>query len=171
MVYWVRYAIYRPCVRRLMWSRGPIGAPLWTMWNTGDLRTDPHVSSERGRLIHALPWGDAPSPMDTAWKVLSNHPTMAPFRALTDHGLGLVRALNYVLIRTEHMPTHGTVDGSVDLGGVWTGVELKTGAWKYAPFWDKQIARHLKYYPQVLLVIVTPDAALGNTPALVLCKT
>jgi len=174
MVRWVRYAMYSPSVRQLMWSRADIGAPLWTKWAKNESLfpcPNPHVSTERGRLIHALPWGEAPVPMDTAWKGLVTHPTMVPFRALPDYGLGLVRALNYVLIRTEHMPVRGTADGSVVFGGIWTGVELKTGAWKYAPFWEKQIGRHLMHYPQVLLVMVTPEAARGATPAVVLCSS
>jgi len=176
MVRWVRYAMYSPSVRQLMWSRADIGAPLWTMWAKNESLfpcPNPQVSTERGRLIHALPWGDTSGAMDIAWVDLVAGPAtgMAPFRALSDEGHGLVRALNYVLLRTEHMPVRGTADGSVVFGGIWTGVELKTGAWKYAPFWEKQISRHLMHYPQVLLVMVTPEAARGATPAVVLCSS
>ena len=172
MVRWVEHAMYNPSLSRLVWTR--VNAkPLWSSWAVSESLfpcPDPTVGSIRGQLIHALPWGTAPGTMAHAWKdLVDSHTHMAPFRTLQDTGYGLVKTLNYVLLQADHRTTEvrGTVDGTVALGDMWTGVEIKTGAWKYAPFWEKQITRHLTYYPRVLLVVVTPEAAQGKTPALV----
>ena len=92
---------------------------------------------------------------------------MGSFNVLPDAGYGLVSTLNRALHSAQPIPVIGTVDGAVAFRNVCAGVEIKTGAWKYAPFWERQIDRHLTYYPRVLLVVVTPEAAQGKTPALV----
>ena len=174
MVRWLEHAMYQPSVRQLVWSQGKTSTPLWNQWARHESIfpcPNPAVGSARGQLIHNLPWGATPETMGLAWVDLVDGPcpAMSPYHTLPDKGHGLVMALNQVL-RAAHTPTpliRGTVDHAVVFRGVRTGVELKTGAWKYAQVWAKQIERHLTHYPRVLLVMVTPEAALGTTPALV----
>lgn len=166
MVKWVKYAMYSPYLGQLLWKRvGADAPPVWTV----PLLSYGHGGAERGRLIHALPWGTSPDQMLVAWKETLRASPMGVFRALPDQGQGLIRTLNWTLHRPVSVPLRGTVDGAVMLGDVLTGVEIKTG--RYAPSWQKQVARHLTHYPQVLLVVVTPGAALAHTPALVLCSS
>ena len=172
MVRWLGHAFYNPSLRHLVWSTYPASPPLWLRWSQNESlfpSPDPTVASSRGQMIHALPWGTTQGAMALAWVNLVAGPVagMESFNAPSDKGEGRVLTINQVLHSATPHPLRGTVDGAVALGNVWTGVEVKTGAWKYAPFWEKQIARHLMYYPHLLLVVVTPDAAQGKTPALV----
>lgn len=95
---------------------------------------------------------------------------MAPYRTLPDHGVGLAKAVNALLLWGDALPVRGTVDYAVGWGPYWVGVELKTGAWNQAARWEPQLKRHLAHYPRVLLVMVSPDAAQTRVPALVLCS-
>jgi hypothetical protein len=143
---------------------------MWNMWEYHEPLfpcPDPTVSSRRGQMIHNLPWGTTPPTMARAWTDLVAEPGMSAFKNMSDQGIGLVGALNHIMYLYEHTPIRGTVDAARMVGDVRTGIEIKTGAWKYAQFWETQLTRHLLHYPRILLFVVTPEAAKGKTPAIV----
>jgi len=156
MVCWVEHAMYHPSLRRLVWTRVDAKPP-WSSWTKTEPSLTCHDPTKRGQLIHALPWGSSPGVMAHAWVDLVADPMagMESFHALPDAGYGLVSTLNQVLHRARPLPVLGTVDGAVAFGHICTGVEIKTGSWKHSPVWEKQITRHLTYYPRVLLFVVT----------------
>lgn len=159
--------MYVQTTQRLSWKRYEPMRAMWHAWNV-HATTPTTYASERGHIIHALPWGtpELPSAWDRCVRLLP----LASFSDVPDRGKGLISALNYELVCGQSMPVKGNVDFAVDLNGVWVGVEIKSGRWTTAPTWKPQIVRHLAHYPRILVMMVTREAALGLTPALVLCK-
>jgi hypothetical protein len=168
MVRWVGHALYRPELRRLVWSHYTATEPRWSSWSVlPDAPPHPH-STERGYTIHTLPWG-TPHLAD-AWGAVQSNPAMTPFKHLPDKGRAFVSSINYEFLSNESIPNRGTVDLAIAYKDTWVGVEIKTGLWRYGPTWEPQIQRHLREFPYVLLTLVTEPAACGKTPSLVLCS-
>jgi len=166
MVRWIAHAMYRPETRSLLWRTHEATAPMWSKWRLPHEDPYPH-STERGHLIHTLPWGTPYLPHE--WSALSSHVAMTPFRQFPDRGRAFATAINYYFLSKESMPLRGTVDLALAHRDLWVGVELKSGMWRYAASWDSQLKRHLTDFPQVLLTLVNPHAARGSVPTMVLC--
>jgi hypothetical protein len=167
MVRCIGYAMYRPHLRCLGWVWQKPQPPSWNQWTPTQVFSP--YPSERGNAVHGLPWGTPELPK--SWKELveGHKNMMEPYQALPDKGLGLAKAINSTFLCAESIPIHGTVDYAIVVGDMWTGVEMKTGLWKYAPMWEHQLSRHLSLYARVLLTMVTPEAARADVPTFVLC--